>query len=95
MYPRTLFTFNSVILTSCTKTNEFVHDLNEYVYSALRTISNGRFFNSHSVMCEFNRIHPVYIDRNGIHISYEAVSYITNQLVNYVKKHAAHHVSIK
>ena len=33
MYPKTLFTFNSVILTSCPKTNEFVHDLNEYVYS--------------------------------------------------------------
>ena len=27
MYPRTLFTFNSVILTSCTQPNEFVHDL--------------------------------------------------------------------
>ena len=69
MYPKTLFTFNSVILTSCIKTNEFVRDLNEYVYSALRTISNARFFNSHSVMCEFNRhrIHPVYVDRNGIH----------------------------
>ena len=84
LYPNTEFIFNTVLLTTCEQTNNYVLSLNTYLARGIRDLPNVYFFDSHSILFK-SRIRSVYVDRKGIHISRESVNHIKNELIQYLK----------
>ena len=84
LYPNTEFIFNTVLLTTCEQTNNYVVSLNKYLARGIRDLPNVYSFDSHSILLK-SRIRTVYVDRKGIHISRESVNHIKNELIQYLK----------
>ena len=86
-YPNTSFIFNSILLTTCPKTNNYVLRLNEFLSDAIKNLPNAFFFNSHSIL-KYSNLRSVYTDRGsmGIHINNQAVSLIRRELVSFLRR---------
>ena len=84
-YPNTQFVINSIILTSCKKTNMYIRQLNSYIYDSIKYLKNVHFFNSDSILFSINKKN-FYTDRFGIgiHITNQAVEHIKYNLISFL-----------
>ena len=83
LYSNTKFIFNTTLYTTCKLTNNYVISLNKYIAEGIKHLPNVFIFDSHSILLK-SRLHSVYSDKNGIHITREAANLIENELVRFL-----------
>ena len=89
-YPNTAFTFNTILLTTCHKTNKYIMTLSRLLRTALVNIPNANIFDAHSIMYDYGREFnhkSVYVERHGvgIHLIRDAVIHIRNRLAAFLR----------